>query len=201
LFVLANDPYFENFKVRRKPEKSLFYLEDKFIENIYLLTKGEIVETPFWVEADDRFNIMDRNLSSKDNPDKNYSDVVMVKIGNSGWQRLTNSLAFGQGWSVWAETEGYIWIKALKNCELSEAKIIRNKSWDLRLKQNQSRRIKVYPGDKLESSSQSRYYVDGKLMAPNKANTHNSSSDGYIEFKAPVDAKPIRVHVLERRGY
>jgi hypothetical protein len=201
LFVLANDPYFENLKIRRKPEKNPFYLENKMIENIYLLKKGEIVETPFWVEKGDRFSIMDRNLSSRQNPDKNYSDLVMIKIGNSGWQRLTNSLAFGQGWSVWAETDGYILLKGLRGCAITEVKIIRKKSWELRLKQNQSKRIKVYTGDTIESYSRSTYYADGKLMAPNKAYIHNSSSDGYIEFKTSVHPKPILVRVLERRGY
>lgn len=201
LFVLAHDPYFENFKVRRKPETSPFYLEDKSTGKIYLLKKGEIVKTPFWVEKGDRFDIMDRNLSSKHNPDRNYSDVAMIKIGNSGWQRLTNSLAFGQGWSVWAKRDGYISIRALKSCEFTKVKIIRKKSWDLKLKQNHSKRIKVYTGDKIESYSRSRYYVDGKLMEPRRAYIHNPSSDGYIEFKASVDPKPIRVRVLERRGY
>lgn len=201
LFVLAKDPYFENLKVRRKPEKSPFYLEDKSIGNVYLLKKGQIVEMPFWVEKGDRFNIMDKNLSSKNNPDKNYSDLVMIKIGNSDWQRLTNSLAFGQGWSVWAERDGYISLKALRWCAITEVKIIRKKSWDLNLKQNQSKKIKVYTGDKIESYSRSRYYVDGKLMTPDRAYIHNPSSDGYIEFKASVDPKPIRVRVLERRGY
>ena len=59
----------------------------------------------------------------------------------------------------------------------------------------------MYTGDKIESYSRSGYYVGGKLMEPRRAYIHNPSSDGYIEFKASVDPEPIRVRVLERRGY
>ena len=91
-------------------------------------------------------------------------------------------------------------IKALKDTVLYQIKVKRKKNWVFKLQPDETRQITFGKGDIIKSYSDSRYYVDGRIMEPKVTYKHERHREGVMTFKASVNPRPISVWVAARRG-
>ncbi|RJO62140.1 hypothetical protein C4544_00720 [candidate division WS5 bacterium] len=151
----------------------------KELNAAYFIPAGQVITTPFWLDVGDEVRL---------------SAHYIMAATSGAWQKI-------YGRSFYADSSGYLQIKAVQDSSVDRVHINHNKTWKLNISPDTSSTIQVYKGDILKSYSKSRYYADGKLMDRDTSNEHVVEKDGYIEFKSSIDPNIIEVRVVSRRGY
>jgi len=174
LFVIKSMPFFEPLKVNSDRRGLAFYL-----------MPGEQVETDIWLDPEDDvfFGYQPRNS-------------LLCSTTGVGWKYLSgeNNASFE------AVYEGYLRIKCQKRTVVTSLHVDRDRVWTIDKNYQRARKIKVYPGDVIQTSSSSRYYVNGQILEAGLRYTHRPTEEGFLEIKASVDPRPIKVEVKARRG-
>lgn len=183
IMVMKDEPHFKTLTINgiEKPRA-------------YFLDEGDIIQTDIWLNRDDRISF-----------DKQYNSFGV-------WLVQTNRLLFASGNSAWgklkgfsdkyyfAPKDGYLRIKCLKKTILTHINIGRI-GYGVPLQTGQSRQFKVFQGDVFSIQSQTRFYLDGKLMDPNLPYIYTADKDGYITFKGSINPYDVNITTLRRRGY
>ena len=162
-------------------------------DKAYFLDHGEVIETKFWIDKGDEIGIQPAY----------YECLLACSTKGKGWRNTYFDGVFGRpGFRIFqAESPGYLKIKARERYIIYRIVIVHNKSWYLDLKTGQVKKIKVYPGDILCSSSDSRYYLDDQLLEGSYVHTHVQDEERYLNFKGSINPSPIKIRVVHRRGY
>lgn len=171
LFVIKDMPFFEPLQVNNYNRGLAFYFDP-----------GEEIKTDIWLDPKD-------SVYFGKQPDKS----LLCSTTGGGWKFL-------YGNSFKAVYEGYLRIKCNKRTAVTFLDVDRNRSWYIDKNYKQARKIKVYPGDVIQTSSSSRYYVNGQILEAGLLYTHRPTEEGFLEIKASVDPRPIEVEVKARRG-
>lgn len=164
-----------------------FTLQGERFENIIFLKKGEKRKFPLWVDKGDEVCVEDCYTEGRC---MNIIKLLNVKVGGKKLKRLE----IGKYYYRWrAQETGAITIQAKKSVVVSKIYVKRSKHWKLKLKRDQTKKIKIDKGDVLVSNAKNRYYVNDKLFEGQKNNYHNIYEDGYLIFKGSFDSGQIDV--------